>query len=256
MKPPGDDSAPLLIFDWLSQPGGILRFIKALFLTLAGMTLFFFLFKVIYPQSQRLTPTPQQITIINPADPAARALLHRVQDRDFAIVPDVGDGSLAVRLENLVPLFHPTFEKHEMQLQDLPHKPYSVPPPRLLDATAPVLPALDLSDLKPPRAMPAGSSGKPTLALTFSGDLATRKITRAPDFTALGLTDPEAWRFYIGVESNGRVSFAIPLAAGEQPKLGAQLAALFSDLRFKPVKGESPAIAWSTVTFYWNNPPP
>ena len=83
-----------------------------------------------------------------------------------------------------------------------------------------------------------------------------RKIIRAPDFTALGLADPDAWRFHIGVESSGRVSFALPSAAGGQPKLTATLLEKLNELRFEPLTGGGSVIEWSNVTLHWTTPPP
>lgn len=252
MKPHPDDSAPLLVFDWRPIQRRWPGLIKWLLFTILAMAGFFYLFKVNYPQSQRLTPVPVHITIISASEPATRALLHRVRDQDFAIIPSGGLDGPRVRLEDHAPLFHPSFEKREIRLEDLPHKTYTVPPPRLLDFTAPVLPALDFSDLKPPRATPSdGANDNPVLALEFTGSLATRKLLHAPDFTALSLTDPESWRFHVGVEANGRISIAMPTALGEQSKLLPIILEKLNGARFMPAAGRKEAIEWSSVSLRW-----
>jgi len=254
MKPLPDDSAPLLVFDWRPLQRRWPGLIKWLLLTILAMAGFFYLFKVNYPQSQRLTPVPVQITIISASEPATRALLHRVQDQDFAIIPGTGGDVPAVRLEDHAPLFHPSFEKREIRLEDLPHKTYTVPPPRLLDFTAPVLPALDFSDLKPPRAMPSDSAHvSPVLAVEFTGSLAARKLLHPPDFTDLSLTDPESWRFHVGVEASGRISIAMPTAVGEQSKLLPLILEKLNGARFKPAPGAKESIEWSSASLRWAN---
>lgn len=155
-RPPGDGgddddlgeaSRPVLTFQWGEIERRWPNLFKWLVLTVLGMVGFSYVFKVAYPQYQVTVTAPHQVTVLNTADPASAPLLHKIADKDFLIIPDSaphGD----VRLEDHVPVFHPSYEKHEFRLEDLPHAPSPVPPARLLDPTAPVLPPMDVSQLK------------------------------------------------------------------------------------------------------------
>src|SRR4051812_46868447 len=144
------------------------------FVVLLGLAAFFYLFQVVYPQAQRFTPVPHHIVALNAGDPTGREVLNKVQDQDFLIMPPPAEGAGAVNLDEHFPVFHPTFEGHTLQLEDLPHKTFTMPPARLLQMDAPVLPPLDLSELKSPAADPAKGLDKPAqLTMRFTGALAS-----------------------------------------------------------------------------------
>jgi len=245
-----------LIFDWRGQDRHFPALMKWFFSTIAAMTAFAYVFKVVYPQSQRVAPVPQQITVLNAADPSMRGLLRKVADQDFLVIPhDQLAGQ--VRLDEFAPVFHPSYEKHELQLQDLPHKTFNVPPARLLDPSEPMLPPPDLSQLKKaPEASPSEPGGKQSLSLVFTGALAKRKTAHSPDLNALKLTDPEAWRFHVGVDERGRVAFALPIATGEAAALTPEIVTLIGEMRFEPApKNEGTTsrgmITWDVANLQW-----
>ncbi len=257
METERDNAAPL-IFEW-NKPGhkgpGLFIWILA---TLLGIGFFFYLFKIGYPQTQRVTPVPQQVFMLNGALPANQALIHRVRDLDYLILSGSDDTIKEVKLEDRVPVFHPSFEKHELQVQDLPHKDFTTAPPRLLDATAPVLRAPDLSELKKMEQPLPGVASKAELRLHLEGPATVLKLMHQPDFNALSLSDPDAWRYQIGIEkSTGRVAFSLPINMGEPSKTGSEILKRLQELQFEPQADGTPAesVIWSLATFVWSSPP-
>lgn len=248
-----------LIFHWprpLEQGKRLIFWIGVVALGLAG---FFYVFQVVYPQSQRSTPIPHQVLLLDPSDPVARAILNKVQDRDFLVLPGDDPAADAARLEERAPVFHPSYEGHQLSLQDLPHKPFTVPPARLLKVDEPVLPPLDLGELKRPEEplAPASTDSAPRLVMKLTGALAKRKMIHPPDFTGLAPADPGAHRIQLGVDAHGRVWFALPLRESENLAVSAGLTERVSQARFEPAPGEEGAAdapTWGLATFAWETP--
>ena len=244
-----------------------------IFTVIVGLTVFFYLFQVVYPQTQRFTPVPQQVVVLNPADPAAMALLSRVQDRDYLLLPSDSDASTGPALQEHAPVFHPSFEGRQLRALDLPYKAFTVPPARLLNVDKTVLPPLDLSELK---AAPAGkrdgtvsappAKTKARLAVSFLGDLASRPLVKQPDLSLLSLEYPESCRYQLGVDAEGRVEFILPLNTSEKPEISPQANSQVLDqlqvLQFQPLAAASPAAkksssttpTWGTAVLHWADP--
>jgi hypothetical protein len=227
-----------------------------LFVVLLGLAAFFYLFQVVYPQAQRFTPVPHHIIALNPGDPAAREFLNKVQDRDFLILPTSNETGAAASLDDHAPVFHPTFEGHKLQLQDLPQKAFSVPSARLLQTDAPVLPPLDLSELQTPpqAAKPAANAAKLTMRLT--GPLAGRGLLQAPDLGGVILNDPASCRFQLGVNADGSVAVALPLASAETQESMQKLGTAMREMRFVPAEPKAETPMWGMATFEWSKTAP
>lgn len=244
-----------------------------IFTVIVGLTVFFYLFQVVYPQTQRFTPVLQQVVVLNPADPAAMALLSRVQDRDYLLLPSDSDASAGPSLQEHAPVFHPSFEGHQLRALDLPYKAFTVPPARLLNVDKTVLPPLDLSELKAPpaaqkdktaSALPAGGKGK--LAVRFLGDLANRPLVKQPDLSLLSLEYPASCRYQLGVDAEGRVEFIVPVSTSGKPEISPQANAEVLDqlqvLQFQPLAANSPTAekpapstpTWGTAVLHWAEP--
>lgn len=247
-----------LIFHWprpLEQGRRLIFWIGVVALGLAG---FFYVFQVVYPQSQRSTPIPHQVLLLDPSDPVARAILNKVQDRDFLVLPSDDAGADTSRLEDHAPVFHPSYEGHKLGLQDLPHKPFTVPPARLLKVDEPVLPPLDLSELKrsaKDEQAPAKEAA-PRLVMKLTGNLATRKMIHPPDLTGILPADPGAHRIQLGVDAQGRVWFALPLRESENLAMASELTERLTQVRFEPVEekkkdDQAPAPTWGVASFAW-----
>lgn len=268
---PADSTKPApLIFHWPRPLEQGKRLIFWMMVVTVGLAIFFYLFQVVYPQSQRRTPIPHQIILLDPADPTARAILSKVQDRDFLVLPGDDTVTDGVRLEEHAPLFHPSFEKHKLELQDLPHKAFTVPPARLLNLDDPPLPALDLSELKGGSESANASSAsaaarKPMLVMKLGGGLAGRAVVQPPDLAGVSITDPGSCQFQLGVDALGQVWFAQPLREAESPELSRSLSARLLKARFAPLpaKDEGAASrllskeppAWGIATFEWQTAP-
>jgi hypothetical protein len=227
-----------------------------LFVVMLGLAAFFYLFRVVYPQAQRFTPVPHHIVALNSADPAARQVLDKVHDVDFLILPPPSEAAGSVSLEDHSPVFHSTFEDHKLQLQDLPHTTLPMPPARLLQMNAPVLPPLDLSELKSPagKAKPTGSA--PKLTMRISGPLQLRALIQPPDLSQVALNDPSTCRFQLGVNADGIVNVALPVASSESAETMQKLSHLMQGIRFAPASTRGSAPVWGTAMFEWSSAAP
>ena len=258
--PPGDEpdeARQALTFQWGEVERRWPSLFKWLLLTFIGMVGFSYVFKVTYPQYQVTVTAPRQVTVLNAADPATAPILQRIAGTVLIIMPDSGSQT-DLPLEPYMPFFHPSIQNHEFHLQDASHAPSPVPPARLLDPTAPVLPAMDLSQLKrtPAFSGPANAA-KPTLQIQFEGPLAKRKITHLPSFASLALADPEAWKLHVGVDPRGRVAFALPVTTGALASRLPEVVALLQEMHFEaqPTPEDAPPnaepLTWDNVTFQW-----
>jgi hypothetical protein len=255
MPPPTSETDPRT-FDWRKPDQRSRGLAFWMFVTLLGLAGFFYLFQVVYPQSQRFTPVPHHVVVLSPADPAARELMNKVQDLDFMILPPPSERVGSANLDEHSPVFHPTFEGHKLQLQDLPQKTFTVPPARLLQMDAPVLPPLDLRESRtsPPSAKAAGRSSR--LTIKFSGPLASRAVTRAPDLSNISLDGPAACRFQLGVNAEGGVDVALPLSSSENAETMKELTSLLQGLRFAPAGEKQNGPMLGTATFQMSKSAP
>lgn len=245
-----------LIFDWRKPKGQSGRLLLWLTVTVLALSVFFFLFRVVYPQTQRFIPVAQEIVILNPSDPASKASINHVSDRDFMVLPSGNHQNNAFNLEDRAPVFHPLYEKHELKLQDVPQRNSTVPPLRLLDLTTPILPSLDLSELHRLPSADKTVASALRLELTVTGELASRKIIFRPELPFTAIADPEEWRFKIGVNSGGRVIFALPTGNPGKNTEATKLISLLQQVRFEPAMAQSAdSPVWGLATLNWVIPP-
>lgn len=275
-----EESPSSLTFQWAEPVPQGRRLGFWVLVVMCGLAVFFYLFQVVYPQTHRFTPVPQQVVVLNPADPAAMALLSRVQDRDYLLLPTESGMAAGPRLQDHAPVFHPSFEGHQLRALDLPYKAFTVPPARLLNVDKPVLPPLDLSELKdraPARAEDDPPAPAARLTVTFQGDLAHRPLLAEVDLQGIPLEYPESCRFQLGVNAAGHVEFILPLTTSEKPEVAAttttQILARMRNARFEPVTKASttpqasssksqpspaPAVhklpTWGVATLSWQEP--
>jgi len=252
MPDPAETATPL-IFDWSKPRRPTARLVFWLLVTALGLAGFFFMFRVVFQTPRHYIPTTSHITLLSPNDPAARALLQRISDRDFFVFPNNSERKGGVSLDDQAPVFHPSFEKHELKLQDLPQRDAKPPPVRLLDVTEPNLPPPDLREMRAPSAAVPLAAAPAVLSLHLKGALEKRKIVTAPDFSKLAPQDNTAWRFQLGVEKDGRVSFALPVATGEKATDAGEVLRLLRAVRFAP-DNDSSAPMWGIATLDWSRP--
>ncbi|TLD72012.1 hypothetical protein FEM03_04615 [Phragmitibacter flavus] len=265
--PPKVSSSLPLIFDWTPARGRFGRLMLALLIVIVGIAAFFYVFRVVYPQSERFTPVPHQVVMFDAGNPATTAIMNRVRDVDYLLLPTRNHQDNSPSLQRLAPVFRPSFEGHQLVLQDLPHRPFTAPPPRLIDVDAPVLPPLDLSELKelPPQ---ISSSGKaktrtPRLRMKFHGLAEARLPRTLPDLSEVPLTDPSTCRFKIAVAPDGRITFALPLTNPDQAAAASLLTERVRRLRFAALpqtpeattQHTSSATQWGEISFEWSDAP-
>jgi hypothetical protein len=183
-------------------------------------------------------------------------VLEKVHDVDFLILPPQSESVGSISLEEHSPVFHSTFEGHQLLLQDLPHTTMPMPPARLLQMNAPVLPPLDLSELKSPTGNAKPPGGAPRMTMRISGPLQLRALTQAPDLSQITLNDPTTCRFQLGVNSDGIVNVALPVASSESVETMQKLGNLLQEIRFAPASVKGSAPVWGTAIFEWSSAAP
>jgi hypothetical protein len=238
---------PGLTFDWRKPRAEWARLAFWMLVMFLGLAAFFALFRVVYPQTQRLVPTAQQVMLFG-TDPATQPILNSVMDRDFLIIPSSDGKRSAVSLEDSAPVFHPSYEKHELKLLDLPQRNTNPASVRLIDVREPVLPRLDLTELnqEPKSAAP----GPKKHALHLRGDLASREIASQPNWGTLPMAEPESWRFHLGVDGPGNVIFALPVEVPGKLEEATLLLRLLRQVRFSP--SSEKRITWGEASVIWS----
>ena len=88
--------------------------------------------------------------------------------------------------------------------------------------------------------------------MRLTGPLGSRAMTHAPDLGAVSLSDPSACRFQLGVNAEGVVEVALPIASIENPEALQKLGRLMQSIRFAPAPGKDSGPMWGTATFEWN----
>jgi len=134
----GEHSAPF-IFSWkkTKNPSWLLGVFIAFSALVHGSG--FYLFQVVYPAPVRVEPTPDRITILDPAYPATRSTIQRVKDRTVFLHPPSENSGVRVRLSDHAARLSPSFKK--IQPAFLPPRDEHSRLPSPPDAGEPVPPA-------------------------------------------------------------------------------------------------------------------
>lgn len=229
-----------LIFAWGARDHSTWHLVAALLVLMGAMAGFFFIFRVVHPVAQRLPVTPQHVISLDPNDPAALALIHRAQDRSFALL---SDSDSALPSESPLLAFHPTFDGHEIKLRALEPEPAAIRQPRLFTATSDVLPPV------PRRATEAVTAPRvATLRAVVSPALAKRGPANV-ELSGINLTQPTRVQFRVAVGASGQIITALPLGNVEDPGIMQQLHAAVTTLRFTPSSVRR--MEWGEVSFRW-----
>lgn len=244
-----------LIFSWRDREGTGWRLAGWLAITIVLVGGVFLLFQVIYPQSRHHITYPQEILVFDASQPATRALLSRVRDRDYLLIPP-DTGSLA-KAQEALPVFRPSFQDFSVKLRALPAVRKPLQTPRIFsadDLPLPplVLPALD-AGAQPAADEPAGGGKPQVLRLKITGALAERTLESPRELPGVALTDTSSARFRVYVGAAGNVTLALPLSRpDETPESSALMKELHrrvAGLRFAAAPG-APAQA-GDVFFQW-----
>lgn len=238
-KPPTDEP---LIFAWNARDHSLWHLFVALVLLMGTMAGFFVVFRIVHPVAQRLPAAPHHIISLDPSDPAALALMHRAQDRSFALLPDVDVKGPQAQAAALLAV-RPSFENHQLQLREMP--PASTPArvPRLFPPGTDVLPPVER---RVAAAVPAAPPA--TLHAVISGPL-DKRAGGSVELPGIDLTQPTRAQFRVAVGSAGQVITALPLSSTEDPGVMAQLHAAICALHFAP--SEIKRIEWGEISFRW-----
>lgn len=232
----------MLTFAWKIRDRSMLH-LAAAFILLAGlMTVFFLVFRITYPSMQRASATPRHIMVLDPADPAARIIIHRAQDKSFALFP-TEDGLLSSSPP--FPAFQPSFNGAKMRLLPMPEAPVAARMPRIFTPATPVLPAV------PPRAtLPSGQPPAVMLRAIPGAEIAKRAQGQM-SLPALPVADPHSIQFRVAIGAAGQVLVALPLHPVDDPALMRQLQAAVAALRF--TADPKTARQWGTLGFRWES---
>lgn len=249
------ESDQQLIFSWRDREGSGWRLAGWLVITIVLVGGMFLLFQVVYPQSRHHITYPQEILVFDASQPATRALLSRVRDRDYLLIPQ-HTGSLTQAQEAL-PVFRPSFQDFSVKLRALPEVRKPLQTPRIFSADdlplpPVVLPALDVG-ARPTSSEPAGERKPQVLRLKITGALAERRLESPSGLSGVALTDTSSARFRIYVAAAGNVTLALPLSRpDETPESSALMKELHrrvAGLRFAPAAGA--AAQAGDVSFQW-----
>lgn len=231
---------PGLIFAWEVRDHSMWRLFGALVLLMSAMGGFFFIFRIVHPVAQRLPVTPQHVISLDPGNPAELALIHRAQDRSFALLSDE-DSSLPV--ESPLLAFHPSFEGHEIKLRELGPAAATVRQPRLFTAAADVLPPVPKRAVDSVAAAPAAK-----LHAIMSSTLAKRGPASV-ELSGIKLTQPTRVQFRVAIGNAGQIIVALPLSSVDDAEVMQQLHAAVVSLRFTP--SEVKRVEWGEISFRW-----
>lgn len=237
-KPHSSD--PGLIFAWGVRDYSLWRLLMALLALMLAMAGFFFVFRIVHPTVQRPPVTPQHVISLNPANPAELALIHRAQDRSFALLSD-DDSDLQVKSPLLA--FQPAFAGHELKLMELDPAPTAIQQPRLFAAAADVLPPVPARTLSH---VPVAPEAR--LHAVMGPTLAERGPVSV-ELEGINLTQPTRVQFRVAVGSAGQIITALPLSSVEDAEVMQKLHAAVSALRFTP--SEVKRVEWGEISFRW-----
>lgn len=233
-------STPGLTFAWDVRDHSMWRLAGALVLLMAAMAGFFFIFRIVHPVSQRQPVTPQHVISLDPSKPAELALIHRAQDRSFALLSDAD--SVAPVTSPLL-AFQPSFAGHEIKLRELEPAATPIRQPRLFTAAADVLPPVPRRAVDSVAVPPAAK-----LHAIMSPALAKRGPASV-ELSGIKLMQPTRVQFRVAIGSAGEIVTALPLSSAEDAEIMKQLHAAVRTLRFTPA--EVKRVEWGEISFRW-----
>ncbi len=237
-----DPHHPPLLFDWGRRENSASRLFGALLITAAGFTLLFFLFRIVTPESPRLTARPQQMIVLNPAVPAERALIHHAMDQSFTLLPADALGVVEIPHSAHLPRMESHLKSHELKLKPLRAVGSQQQLPLLLAQNMEVLP-----DLPPAAAPPPSPKTVSRLKLQIKGDAAQRLLSDTV-LKDISLAETSRPVFLIGIGKLGQVLMALPLGTSEDTDVMVKLHTAMTQLLFQPSGKE---IDWAQVSFTW-----
>ncbi|GEP42974.1 hypothetical protein [Brevifollis gellanilyticus] len=235
-----------LVFDWHRREARGPWLLAFFLLTAGGIGSLFIIFRIITPETPKITSRPQQMIVLNPDVPAERALIHRAQDRSFTLVPSDSPVSQSLPPAAKLPEFQPAIRSFEMKLksagsQIATNDHNSLMEQDFLDALPP-LPALAP---KVPR-----KTSPPSVLKALVEEQGARALLSGADLKDIPLMDPTKPRFRVAIGSLGEVVMALPVSSSEDPAIMVKLHSAMTQLRFQPAP-EKKDVEWAEVSFAW-----
>ncbi len=237
------EDSPRLTFEWVVPESTIWRLLFYAGITVVTLAGFFFVFRVVYPESDRPPLVSRRVLVLSENDPDARPLIQRAVDQSFALLPTPAEDPAK---EAALPEFRPSFEGYRMRLKGLPVTKVNEPAKRMFSPGRVVLPPAERQDIE--RSPRTRSGFESALTVQVSGEASDRFEGRAP-IRGLALVEPIRLRFRVAVNERGLVVFALPLESIEDADVQTQLLGAVERLRFKPVSENG--VMWADAAFEW-----
>lgn len=237
-----------LIFAWNARDHSLWHLVGALLLLMSAMAGFFFIFRIIHPVAQRLPATPHHVISLDPADPAALALIYRAQDRSFALLPDAAASQAQ---DDALLAFRPSFEDYQLKLREITPAPPPARAPRLFTPGVDVLPPVERRP-SPPSPSPVAAAPASVLHAVMSSAL-VKRLSESVPLPGLSLTQPTRVQFRVAIGSAGQVITALPLSGTDDPGVMSELREAVSALHFQP--SQVKRIEWGEISFRWEAAP-
>lgn len=236
-----------LLFDWQAHDRSVVRMGLAMILTVVALVGMFVVFRVVTPESRPVDVRPQRVMLLNPHDPAERALIHLAMDRSFGLLPSEPAVSEAPKGLQM-PAFVPSYAGHELRLKPLP---------KTLTASTQVRPSALGLDVLPPLPVPVPTAlPKPApqiLEAVFQGPAAGRAPVHV-EIPGVPLADVTRPRFQVAVGRRGQVVMALPLVSSDDGEMNQKLHHAVLQMQFRPAETGADMDAdteWAQVSFQW-----
>ncbi|MDG2122199.1 MAG: hypothetical protein P8J87_00785 [Verrucomicrobiales bacterium] len=255
-----------LVFNWNREGvGPRIKLAGFVIISVVLHTGFFYLFRVVYPASERVLPTPVRVLLLAEESPGVRPLLRALDDRDAAYRSSVREsvsGSLDLGTfttvygegqKGLVELgYLPSYMDYEPEMQTWPDAARDNDLPALSESG--VIPVVPLSREEvlagDGEAVVMERAGR--VSVIPGGALEGRKIVSIPE------TDPSEWSgsgngrvvFMVGIERAGRAVYRLPSDRGGLPDV-SNVSRFVAQIVFEPGEAGDPRVEWGMVELVW-----
>jgi len=244
---PSDSSS--LLFRWKKPKLWDWRVPFCVMVAVFGHAFAFYVFKVVYPPSDRIVPRSNPVSILHEDNPDARKLLSQLEDRGFSVWP--GEGT---EIEEWSPArehisFQPSFSGYEIALRktDPPRwqlNQRSTDPAEILVFPSPeVLPEPENT----PEPAVEESPGRFMIATELETELGF-EVDEAALSDALN-TPTGRLRAYISIDEQGRIRNWAGLERSDEATRNIDPFTLGHALRFEPRPGAE--LQWCWIEIQW-----
>ena len=242
-----------LTFDWSRVAPVSLRLFFFLILSWVAHGFCFYLFQVVYPPSERFSPSPARITFLTPNDAASQAMLREVEDR-IVFINSSGWESAAKRSAKRNAIeFKPSFAEHELKLKTMP-----APVPVELSSD----PLMFLGPLLPPRLAPEALASTEIDSVRLAREVVP-SIKPGPGLSDRPVVAPGNWNWaldrvgelkgrevtlMVGIDAEGKPQHVLP-HSGIGEELDGRIVTSSRNIQFEPAPGTD--LQWGKLLFRW-----